>query len=250
MADPNGIQQQSDDPDDVFYEVSWKRFIFPAIHPKGRIIVFCVVLALLLFICCFYKLWLVPVPLVVVLGMVVFPLFMYAWYFFRNPERFTPADDKAIIAPADGLVCAIRKMVPPATLDIGTKPLIRVSVFMSLFSVHINRCPTSGRIHALTYHKGKFVNVAHKDSEDNERQEICIERKDGVRIGVVQIAGLVARRIYCPLQVNDEVQAGRVFGLIRFGSRLDVYLPEGIEPMVLPGQTITAGETILARLEE
>lgn len=237
-------------PLDQFYEVSWKRFVFPAIHRKGRVIVFCVALVLLILLGCFAPIWFVPVPLMVPLALFLFPLFVFGWYFFRNPERFPPDDERAILAPADGLVCAIRTLVPPATLGIGSQPLVRVSVFMSVFNVHVNRCPTSGRVCALTYHHGKFVNVAHKDSDDNERQEICIERADGVKIGFVQIAGLVARRIYCPLKLGDQVQAGAVFGLIRFGSRLDVYLPPQVLPMVLPGQTITAGETILARLDE
>lgn len=235
---------------DRFFEVSWKRFVFPAIHFKGRVIVFCVAVALWGLLACFAPVWFVPVPLIVPLALFLFPLFVFGWYFFRNPERFPPDDEQAILAPADGLVCAIRTLVPPPTLGIGTEPLVRVSVFMSIFNVHVNRVPTSGRVCALTYHHGKFVNVAHKDSDDNERQEICIERADGVKIGFVQIAGLVARRIYCPLKLGDQVQAGAVFGLIRFGSRLDVYLPLGVEPDVLPGQTIIAGETVLARLGE
>lgn len=233
---------------DEFYQVSWKRFIFPSIHPKGRMIVFCVFLILLLILGGFYPFWRISIPMVVLIGLILFPLFVFAWYFFRNPERFPPQNDRAIIAPADGIVSAIRTLVPPSTLDIGSKPLIRISIFMSVFNVHINRCPVGGRIRSLTYHKGKFVNVSHKDSDDNERQEICIERSDGIRIGVVQIAGLVARRIYCPLKIEDEVEAGKVFGLIRFGSRLDVYLPEGTVPLVRPGQTMVAGESILACL--
>ncbi|MDO5581522.1 MAG: phosphatidylserine decarboxylase [Planctomycetia bacterium] len=233
---------------DDFYQVSWKRFIFPGIHPKGKIIVFAVFLILILIFGCFYPLWTLSIPFWITLGLILFPLFVFAWYFFRNPERFSPEDPQVIIAPADGIVSAIRTMIPPPTLEIGSKPLIRVSIFMSVFNVHINRCPVGGEIRALTYHKGKFVNVSHKDSDDNERQEICIERSDGIRIGVVQIAGLVARRIYCPLKVGENVQAGNVFGLIRFGSRLDVYLPEGTLPLVRPGQTMVAGESILARL--
>ena len=119
---------------------------------------------------------------------------------------------------------------------------------MSVFNVHVNRSPVSGTVHRLNYRPGKFVNISDKDSEDNERQEICAIREDGVKIGFVQIAGLVARRIYCPLKVGDKLTAGSVFGMIRFGSRLDVYLPEGVWPKVSVGQSMIAGETVLAEL--
>ena len=124
--------------------------------------------------------------------------------------------------------------------------MIRISIFMSVFNVHVNRSPVSGTVTRLHYRPGKFVNISDKDSEDNERQEIAILSRKGPTIGVVQIAGLVARRIYCPLKENDTVTAGKVFGMIRFGSRLDVYLPRGVYPKVLVGQSMIAGETVLA----
>ena len=135
-------------------------------------------------------------------------------------------------------------------MGLGDEELLRVSIFMSVFNVHVNRAPTSGMVDALTYRPGKFVNIADKDSEDNERQEITIKREDGTKIGFIQIAGLVARRIYCPLKVGENVKKGSVFGMIRFGSRLDVFMPKGVYPKVLPGQVMVAGETVLADLNE
>lgn len=229
------------------FPVSWKRYILPRIHPEGRKIVAAVFLLFLLAggLCFVWDaeelgigIWIAGLPFV-----------LFSFYFFRNPERITPGDPDALFAPADGLVCAIRSMTPPATLELGEEERIRVSIFMSVFSVHVNRAPTGGIVRALKYHHGKFVNAADKESDENERQEICIERTDGRRIGTVQIAGLVARRIYCPLRLDQELKAGEVFGLIRFGSRLDVYLPPGVRPTVLLGQTTVAGETVVARLE-
>ena len=220
-----------------FLEISWKRYLLPPIHPEGiRVVLIMTCVVTLLGLLSSY-IWIVGMP---VLG--------FALYFFRNPERIPPEGDNLVLAPADGIVCAIREMVPPETLNLGNSPLIRVSTFMSVFNVHVNRNPVSGMVCALKYHPGKFVNVAHKDSEDNERQEICVQKRNGTKIGYVQIAGLVARRIFCPLQVGQQVKRGQVFGLIRFGSRLDVYLPKGVKPLVELGQTMVAGETIIADL--
>ena len=226
--------------------VSWKRYLFPSIHPEGRKIVAAVFLIFAIAggLC---SLGGAEVLSAVILGIGILAT-VFSFFFFRNPERVPPNDPDAVIAPADGLVCAIRTMRPPATLELGDEKRIRVSIFMSVFSVHVNRCPVGGTVRALKYHLGKFVSAADKESDENERQEICLERPDGVRIGVVQIAGLVARRIYCPLKLEEKVEPGAVFGLIRFGSRLDVYLPVGVEPTVLPGQTTVAGETIVARI--
>lgn len=218
-------------------DLSWKRYLFPPIHPEGLKIVG-VIFAIVLFLGLFSSwFWLIG-----------FPFLAFSFYFFRNPERVTPANDHAIYAPADGLVTNIIKMVPPKELDIGNEPLTRISIFMSVFNVHVNRAPVSGTVHALNYRPGKFASVADKDSEDNERQEICIRMPNGTRIGFIQIAGLVARRIYCPLKIGDKLTAGSVFGLIRFGSRLDVFLPKGVEPQVVLGQTSIAGETVLANM--
>jgi phosphatidylserine decarboxylase len=164
-----------------------------------------------------------------------------------------PQDERSIIAPADGLVTLIQKVLPPAELrggsGLGDAPMTRVSIFMSVFDVHINRAPVGGTVRQVVYIPGKFVNAdLDKASDDNERQHIMIERSDGVRIGFTQIAGMVARRIVPFVKPGDIVAAGQRVGLIRFGSRLDVYLPEGTEPRILLGQKITAGETILAEI--
>lgn len=182
-------------------------------------------------------------------------LVLTAWcaYFFRNPNRITPDREGLIISPADGVISQISPAVPPPELEAGTQPQQRISLFMNVFNVHVNRVPVSGRITGLTYRPGKFFNASlDKSSEHNERQSIRISTTDGREIIVVQIAGLIARRIKCDLQVAQEVWAGERFGLIRFGSRVDVYLPDGIEPLVAVGQTTIAGETVIAdcRLQE
>lgn len=232
------------------FPISWKRYILPSIHPQGWKIVIAIFLLFLIaaLLCRFF----IPAPWGVrastAVAIIGIPLVLFSFYFFRNPDRVTPNDPDGIFSPADGLVCSIVKMVPPKSLDLGEEERIRVSIFMSVFSVHVNRAPCAGTVHALTYHHGKFVSAADKESDENERQEICIERPDSVRIGVVQIAGLVARRIYTPLKLEQKLTAGEVFGLIRFGSRLDVYLPPGTRPSVLLGQTTVAGETLIARV--
>lgn len=183
-----------------------------------------------------------------------------AWVFafFRDPERVVPQDENAIIAPADGVVSLISTVEPPLELQIedgsGTRglppgPVTRISIFMSVFDVHINRAPIAGTIRRLVYMPGKFMNAdLDKASEENERQHILIERGDGLLVGFTQIAGLVARRIVPFVKPGDTVAKGQRVGLIRFGSRVDVYLPAGTDPKVMLGQTIIAGETILAEL--
>ncbi|OBZ96123.1 phosphatidylserine decarboxylase [Pararhizobium polonicum] len=171
-----------------------------------------------------------------------------AWcaYFFRDPERMTPLDDDLVISPADGRVSSIAMMTPPEELGLGTVPMLRITVFMNVFNCHVNRAPVRGTIRRIAYRAGKFVNAElDKASHENERNGLVIETTHG-EIGVVQIAGLVARRIVCWSVPNDALQAGERFGLIRFGSRLDVFLPEGAEPRVSLGQTAIAGETVLA----
>ena len=175
-----------------------------------------------------------------------------AWcaYFFRDPDRVTPLRDGLVISPADGRICAIEEVVPPAEIDVGPAQRIRVSVFMNVFDCHVNRSPIAGRVVAMTYVPGKFVNAdLDKASEDNERQALTIETAGGVRLGVVQIAGLVARRIVCFVKQGEPLGVGERFGLIRFGSRVDVYLPPGKHPLVAVGQWTIAGETVLADLE-
>lgn len=183
------------------------------------------------------------------LGFVGLVLTLWCVYFFRNPDRVTPSREGLVITPADGVVQMIVDAVPPKQLDMGDKPMCRVSVFMNVFDCHVNRIPVDGRVCKLAYVPGKFVNAAFdKASEENERQLVAVEMKDGRKVAFVQIAGLVARRIICYLQDEQAVQAGERFGLIRFGSRVDVYLPEGVNPLVAVGQRAVAGETVIADL--
>ncbi len=175
-----------------------------------------------------------------------------AWcaYFFRNPERMTPVGDDLVISAADGVVTSITETVAPAELDMGDQEMIRVSVFLSVFNVHINRIPASGKILALHYHPGKFLNASlDKASVHNERQSVLMETKNGVKLGFVQIAGLIARRIVCDLEEDQEVESGQRYGLIRFGSRADIYLPLKTAILVTEGQTCIGGETIIADLK-
>ncbi|MEM8697087.1 MAG: phosphatidylserine decarboxylase [Pseudomonadota bacterium] len=173
--------------------------------------------------------------------------------FFRDPARVTPTGDDLIIAPADGLVTLIRDVPPPPEMagpdGLGDDLMCRVSIFMSVFDVHINRAPMGGTIREVVYISGKFVNAdLDKASEDNERQHILLETRNGQRVGFTQIAGLVARRIVPFVKAGDMVVAGQRVGLIRFGSRVDVYLPAGTSPRVALGQKTVAGETIIARI--
>ena len=185
-----------------------------------------------------------------VFGWIGIILTLWCAYFFRDPERVTPLRNGLIIAPADGRISAIDTVVVPPELDLGGGQRIRVSIFMNVFDVHVNRSPVEGTIAALKYVNGRFFNAElDKASEHNERQALTIEMEDGVRIGVVQIAGLVARRIVKFVNEGDRLLAGQRFGLIRFGSRVDVYLPRGHNASVVVGQRAVAGETILADLQ-
>jgi phosphatidylserine decarboxylase len=180
--------------------------------------------------------------------------------FFRDPARVVPQDDQAILSPGDGLVTLIEKKPPPRELTIddgtdfrpmGNMALTRVSIFMSVFDVHINRAPIGGTVRRVVYIPGRFMNAdLDKASEENERQHVMIERGDGVTLCFTQIAGLLARRIVPFVKSGDLIASGQRVGLIRFGSRVDVYLPEGTEPKVLLGQKVVAGETVLATLNE
>jgi phosphatidylserine decarboxylase len=166
--------------------------------------------------------------------------------FFRDPVRVTPVREGVVVAPADGRISMIAQVLPPAELGLGDRPLTRVSIFMSVFNCHVNRSPVAGRIDRIVYRPGAFLNAElDKASEDNERNSLTISTPNG-RIGVVQIAGLVARRIVSFVREGQSIGAGERFGLIRFGSRLDVYLPEGTQALVSEGQTAVGGETILA----
>ena len=192
----------------------------------------------------------------ILLGLIWAPLFwvglgatVWCYYFFRDPVRSIPQKEGLILSPADGVVSLIEDVVPPIELELGSAPLVRISVFMNVFNCHVNRAPMAGTVTHIAYHKGKFVNASlDKASEHNERNGIALEAPSGVRIGVVQIAGLVARRIVCFVKEGEAIGRGHRFGLIRFGSRLDIYLPEGVQPMVTVGHTAVAGETVLADL--
>ncbi|WP_034994828.1 phosphatidylserine decarboxylase [Beijerinckia mobilis] len=175
-------------------------------------------------------------------------LFATLWcaYFFRDPARLTPLDESLIISPADGVVSSVGYFVPPPELGLGAEPMQRISVFMSVFDCHVNRAPVSGKVTKIAYRPGLFLNAdLDKASVDNERNGIVIENAYG-RFGVVQIAGLVARRIVCFCDKGTHLATGERFGLIRFGSRLDVYMPDGVRPVVGVGAKAVAGETILA----
>lgn len=175
---------------------------------------------------------------------------LYIAYFFRDPDRVTPLRDGLIIAPADGRIAAIETVVPPTETGLGPEPRVRISTFLSVLDVHITRSPVSGRIARSIYIPGAFLNAAlDKASEENERRVMIIEKPDRTEIGVVQIAGLIARRIVPFTHEGDTVGVGERLGLIRFGSRVDVYLPPGRHALVAVGQRATAGETVLADLQ-
>jgi phosphatidylserine decarboxylase len=175
---------------------------------------------------------------------------LYIAYFFRDPDRVTPQREGLIIAPADGRIAAIETVQPPTEMGLGSEQRVRISTFLSVLDVHITRSPVSGRIVRSIYVPGSFLNAADdKASDENERRVMIIQKTDGTEIGVVQIAGLVARRIVPFLHEGDSVGVGERLGLIRFGSRVDVYLPVGKHALVSVGQTATAGETVLADLQ-
>ncbi len=183
------------------------------------------------------------------LGWIGFIATAWCAYFFRDPIRHTPTAPGLIVSPADGVVQNITETTPPPELGMGDTPMTRVSIFLNIFNVHVNRIPADGKIVALHYHPGKFFNASlDKASVHNERQSVLMETKDGEQIAFVQIAGLIARRIVCDLEEENLVKSGQRFGIIRFGSRVDVYLPTHVSPMVTEGMTCIGGETILADL--
>jgi phosphatidylserine decarboxylase len=227
-------------------EAAWN---WPAIHPEGRkfgLIAAGISLAVLLLLD-----W-------EIIGWPLLALSAGVFAFFRDPERVVPQGDDLILAPADGLVSLIRQVPPPPELQgpdahgypgLGSEPVTRISIFMSVFDVHINRSPVAGTVRRVVYIPGKFLNAdLDKASDENERQHVLVERPDGQPVGCTQIAGLVARRIVPFIKPGDIVAAGQRIGLIRFGSRVDVYLPHGTDANVLLGQTVIAGETVLAEV--
>jgi len=222
---------------------------WPSIHPEGRK----------------FGLIAAAVSLVFLIGLdweiIGWPMLLLTlgvFAFFRDPERVVPQGDAFIVSPADGLITLIQEVEPPLELQLddgggsrglGRDKLIRVSIFMSVFDVHINRAPVGGTVRRVIYIPGKFMNAdLDKASEENERQHVLIERGDGLQLGFTQIAGLVARRIVPFVKPGDMLAAGQRVGLIRFGSRVDVYLPQGTDPKVLMGQKVIAGETVLAEI--
>ena len=212
---------------------------FVPIHREGYrfIAIFAAVTAVLF--------WLNLTPL----GWLGVILTLWCAYFFRDPERVTPLRDGLVISPADGRVSSIEEVMPPPELDLPREPITRISVFMNVFDVHVNRSPLDGVIRRIAYIPGAFINAElDKASEDNERQALTLELADGRLVGVVQIAGLIARRIVKFVNEGDRLMAGQRFGLIRFGSRVDVYLPKGVKAMACVGQRAVAGETVLADL--
>ena len=226
-------------------EASWS---WPAIHPEAR--KFVAIAAVLCLICALLAWETLAWPLALLTFCIA--------AFFRDPQRVTPQDERFVVAPADGLVTLISKVAPPRELTVedgssapvlGSEPVTRISIFMSVFDVHINRTPIGGTIRRVVYIPGRFVNAdLDKASEENERQHVMVERSDGQVLCITQIAGLVARRIVSFVKPGDIVASGQRIGLIRFGSRVDVYLPAGTEPRIVLGQKIVAGETVLAEL--
>lgn len=227
-------------------EAGWN---WPAIHPEGRKYGVATIAVSLVFLLLLD--W-------EIIGWPLLLLSLGVFAFFRDPERVVPQSDDTIISPADGLVSLITQVPPPIELQVedamGERglppdPVTRVSVFMSVFDVHINRAPVGGAVRRVVYIPGKYMNAdLDKASEENERQHILIERSDGRAIGFTQIAGLVARRIIPFVKPGDTVAKGQRIGLIRFGSRVDIYLPAGTSPQVLLGQKVIAGETVIARI--
>ena len=227
-----------DPPDIGTPTIKWR---FPSMHPEGQRYVAIVAVAAVVALI-FYPLRFLFWPLAfLALGVAAF---------FRDPIRVTPRNDALVIAPADGLITMIEPITPPAELAIlGTAPLVRVSIFMSVFDVHVNRTPIGGTIRQVVYISGKFLNAdLDKASEENERQHIVVEGKDGRLIGFTQIAGLVARRIVAFVKEGDMLAVGQRVGLIRFGSRVDVFLPADTVCQVVLGQRAIAGETILGKI--
>jgi phosphatidylserine decarboxylase len=218
--------------------VSLKDTVIKPLHKEGpKFIAIFAVISLVLFLISDF------------LGVVGLGLTVWCYYFFRDPPRQVPQGEGLVIAPADGLISLIERAVPPAELGLGDAPLMRVSTFMSVFDVHVNRAPVAGTVSAIAYRPGKFLSAElDKASEENERNGMAFTMADGTKIGVVQIAGLVARRILCEVEEGALLGRGERIGIIRFGSRLDVYLPEGTAPKVSVGQKMTAGESVLAVL--
>lgn len=181
------------------------------------------------------------------LGVIGFILTAWCVYFFRDPNRIVPQDPNLVISPADGMVVGIESMVPPKSFDMGDEERVRISIFLNVFDVHVNRMPMAGTVKQVIYQPGQFLNASlDKASDQNERNTVILETTDKQIIAVTQIAGLIARRILCDCKEDDALKAGQRYGLIRFGSRMDIYLPKGAQALVCEGQRTIGGETVLA----
>ncbi|MFI6101853.1 phosphatidylserine decarboxylase [Lentzea sp. NPDC051213] len=228
----------SEKPVSHFLELA--RGMVPPMHPAGRPFVAGAAIATLLVRLRFKR-----------LGVVLALVTAWVAWFFREPKRVTPTRPNLAVAPADGTVSHVVDAVPPAELGLGTEPMTRVSVFLSVFDVHVQRVPADGEIVQVSYHPGKFLSAdLDKASEENERNTVWLRTTSGVDLVVVQIAGLVARRIVCEVAEGEKVAAGQTYGLIRFGSRVDLYVPRGSRVLVEAGQRTIGGETVLAELPE
>lgn len=201
-----------------------------------------------LFVALFFAASIVLMALWAPLGWIGLVLTAWCLYFFRDPHRVVPEEKGILVSPADGTVCLIMEATPPAELGMGDEKVTRISIFLSVFNVHVNRVPATGTITGLAYVPGKYLNAADEDaSEENERQLVRMTTEDGDDIAFAQVAGLVARRILCDLEDGQKVERGDRMGLIRFGSRTDIYLSDKLKPMVKVGQTMIGGETVIAR---
>ena len=217
-------------------DITWRDYLLPPLHPEGP--GFVAMFAFAAFI-----LWIIWTPL----GYLGLAATVWCFYFFRDPDRQTPIRDGLVVSPADGVVQSVTDCNGPNELDLSRKKFTRVSVFMSVFDCHVNRMPIAGVINNEVYVPGLFLNATlDKASEDNERQCFHIKTDSGKELAVVQIAGLVARRIRSDVQSGQHVETGERIGMIRFGSRVDVYLPRGVHPLVSVGQKMTGGETVIA----
>jgi phosphatidylserine decarboxylase len=215
------------------------RMVLAKPHPAGRIFIYGGLAAALLGLLLLGG-WLVWLGLAFT---------AFCLYFFRDPERVAPPRHNAVVAPADGRVVMVGPAVPPEELGLGPGPRCRVAIFLSVLDVHVNRAPIAGRVTRIAYRHGAFLNAAlDKASEENERNALALRTTDGRDLAVVQIAGLIARRIVCTVREGDALETGERFGIIRFGSRTDVYLPPGVPALVSVGQTMIGGETVIAEL--
>ena len=214
------------------------RHAFAPPHPAGRPFILGGILAAMVGVV--LGLWLTWLSLAFIL---------FCLFFFRDPERVPPPRRDVVVAPADGRVLSVGLAVPPAELGLGGQARWRVCIFLSVLNVHVNRAPADGTVTRIAYRHGAFLSASlDKASTDNERNALALRIPDGLEMAVVQIAGLIARRIVCNVREGDSLRAGERFGIIRFGSRTDLYLPDGVRPVVVVGQTMIGGETVIANL--